>query len=187
MRIWHYKILNYLPKKTLLAQWRELNSIFAKQDKHILINYIYEYDKENLLLYTQYVFRAMENKGMKIKSFTKFNEYFGDCGVSGRDVDKGVNPFPEHHTDRYLRQCYYNLEEKYDRGQKDFDNKTFEKLEEFVFGTNNDFVIKPISKMVFCSAGMVRFGKEHTNKILKRLGFFTPVYLDEFTEKKGDE
>ena len=139
MRIWHYKILNYLPKKTLLAQWRELNSIFAKQDKHILINYIYEYDKENLLLYTQYVFRAMENKGMKIKSFTKFNKYFGDCGISGRDVDKKVNPFPYHHNFRYLEQCYFNLEEKYDRGQKDFNRITFRYLREFYLKEKHEF------------------------------------------------
>jgi hypothetical protein len=26
------------------------------------------------------------------------------------------NIFPRHHTDSYLRQCWYNLEEKYDRG-----------------------------------------------------------------------
>ena len=139
MRLWHYKILKYLPKKQLLAQWRELNSIFAKQDKHILINYIYEYDKENLLLYTNYVIRAMENKGMKIKSFTKFNKYFGDCGVRGRDVDKKVNPFPEHHNFRYLNQCYFNLEEKFDRGQKDFNRITFQHLRDFYLEEKQDF------------------------------------------------
>ena len=116
-----------------------MNSIFAKQDKHILINYIYEYDKENLLLYTQYVFRAMENKGMKIKSFTKFNKYFIDCGISGRDVDKNVNPFPDHHNFRYLEQCYFNLEEKYDRGQKDFDPITFRKLRDFYLKEKHEF------------------------------------------------
>lgn len=139
MRLWHYKILNYLPKTQLLAQWRELNSIFENQDKHILINYIYEYDKENLLLYTQYVIREMENRGFKIKSYTKFNKYFKDCGVSGKDVYKKVNPFPYHHNFRYLEQCYYNLEEKYDRKQKDFNRIIFGKLREFYLKEKHEF------------------------------------------------
>lgn len=133
MRLWHYKLLPYLPEKQLVAQWRELNSIFAKQDKHILINYIYEYDKENLLLYTNYVIREMKNREMKIRSFTKFSKYFKGYSISGRDVDKGVNPFPKHHTDRYLNQCYYNLEEKYDRGQKDFGRIKYILLKEFMY------------------------------------------------------
>lgn len=39
MRLWHCEIIPYLPKTQLIAQWRELNSIFAREDKHILINY----------------------------------------------------------------------------------------------------------------------------------------------------
>ena len=40
--------------------------------------------------------------------------------------------FVKHHTDRYLMQCFYNLQEKYDRGQKDFDRETYEKLLKFI-------------------------------------------------------
>ena len=47
MRLWHYKLIPFLPNSQLIAQWRELNSIFKKQDKHILINYVYEYPKED--------------------------------------------------------------------------------------------------------------------------------------------
>jgi len=31
-------------------------------------------------------------------------------------MDLGEPIYFDWHTDRYLRQCYYNLEEKYDRG-----------------------------------------------------------------------
>ena len=41
-------------------------------------------------------------------------------------------PFKYHHNDRYLLQCFYNLQEKYDRGQKDFDKETYLKLENFI-------------------------------------------------------
>lgn len=47
MRLWHIDLItnSLLPKSQLLAQWSELNSIFKKQDKNILINYIYDTDK----------------------------------------------------------------------------------------------------------------------------------------------
>ena len=39
MRLWHYKLLKFLPKSQFLAQWRELNSIFKKQDKKDFTNF----------------------------------------------------------------------------------------------------------------------------------------------------
>lgn len=133
MRLWHYKLLPYLPNSQLLSQWRELNSIFKKQDKHILINYVYEYHKESLLLYTQYVINEMSKRGYKIKSFNNYYQYFMGNVVNLEDLINKANPFPEHHNDRYLMQCFYNLQEKYDRGQKDFDSKTYDRLYEFIF------------------------------------------------------
>ncbi len=62
MRLWHYKLIPYLPKSQLLAQWRELNSIFKKQDKHILINYIYDYDKSYLINYSNEEIRKILQK-----------------------------------------------------------------------------------------------------------------------------
>lgn len=132
MRIWHYKILSYLPKSQLIAQWRELNSIFKKQDKHILINYIYEYPKENLLLYTNYVMNEMYRRKIKINSLKNFNDYFKDCGISARDVKNEKNPFKNHHNNKYLNQCFYNLQEKYDRGQKDFSKFLYVDLLTFI-------------------------------------------------------
>lgn len=52
MRLWHTDLIPYLPKSQLVAQWIELNSIYKKQDNHILINYVYNYGKEYLLYYS---------------------------------------------------------------------------------------------------------------------------------------
>ena len=128
MRLWHYKLIPYLPKSQLLAQWRELNSIFKKQDKHILINYIYEYPQEDLYKYSYIVLNELEKWFISVKSMSKFFDYFSDVF----DVDWFKNPFLNHHNDRYLLQCFYNLQEKYDRGQKDFTEENYEKLEEFI-------------------------------------------------------
>lgn len=127
MRLWHYKLIPYLPKSQLLAQWRELNSIFKKQDKHILINYIYDYDKRVLHDYSCEVMSEMANRGYKIKSTENFYNYFIDEGITGY---KGAR-FKEHDKE-YLTICYYNLKEKYLRGQKDFTKECWDKLDYFV-------------------------------------------------------
>ena len=104
-----------------------------------MINYVYEYDKKELLSYTILVFFEMLKRNMKPRSLLNFYDYFSlsiMC-LSINDVERkygklNKNPFPNHHTNRYLLQCFYNLQEKYDRGQKDFDEKRYERLEEFV-------------------------------------------------------
>lgn len=113
MRIWHIDLVEKLPRSQLLAQWRELNSIFKKQDKHILINYIYDYPKCYLMTYAEKVIAEFNRRGYKINSLENFHKYF--LGV----YNTGVERFVEH-DDEYLTICYWNLREKFLRGQKDF-------------------------------------------------------------------
>ena len=135
MRIWHYKLIPFLPKSQLLAQWRELNSIFKKQDKHILINYIYEYPKDDLFTYSNFIINEMKKRGFEIKSIDNYYKYF-----MYQPVNLVKIPFINHHNFRYMQQCFYNLQEKYDRGQKDFDYNTYWKLERFIQGETNEEV-----------------------------------------------
>lgn len=131
-RLWHWKLIPYLPKSQLLAQWRELNSIFKKQDKHILVNYVYEYPKDSLLWYSILVVKEMKLRGYKINSLTNLSHYFGILLASENNFEDNENPFPNHHNNRYLLQCFYNLQEKYDSGQKDFNKETYDKMEKMV-------------------------------------------------------
>ena len=126
MRLWHTKLIRFLPRGQLLSQWRELNSIFAREDRHILINYIYEYPKDDLYLYTEKVLKEMKRRGYKIRTYDKMDRYFADL-----DAIKIHTPFKNHHNDEYLEICYYNLKEKYIRGQKDYDTALFKKLEAY--------------------------------------------------------
>lgn len=130
MRLWHYKLIPFLPKSQLLSQWRELNSIFAKEDKNILINYIYEYSRNDLYNYTVLVINEMRRRNYRVNSFKYFQDYF--LYDPSFDFYCEYDPFHKHHNNTYLLMCYYNLAEKHLRGQKDFDDETFYKLKDFV-------------------------------------------------------
>lgn len=130
MRLWHIDLIPYLPKSQLLAQWRELNSIFKKQDKHILINYIYDYPKEYLLNYSIKVYHEMSKRGYVVRNWDNFENYFKEASFYGKYISNDKDVFFEHDNE-YLTICYYNIKEKYLRGQKDFTDDVLNKLDKF--------------------------------------------------------
>lgn len=149
MRLWHYKLIPFLPDSQLKAQWRELNSIFKKQNRHILINYVYTYPQEDLLAYTYAIIFEMLERNIKINSKENARQYFGydviqkyinkyvylkeECGFNHPIITVNyLRPFFKHHNNRYLLQCFYNLQEKYDRGQTDFSKEKYDALLAFM-------------------------------------------------------
>jgi uncharacterized protein (TIGR02328 family) len=119
MRLWHYKLIPALPNKMLISQWRECIAIKRQWEKgtlkHRLVSYVMNYDKGYLYNYFLSVACEMENRKIKKngKYILEMNKFCNDsCNI--------YNNYEEH-NDRYLRQCYYNLEEKYDRGIIIFD------------------------------------------------------------------
>ena len=132
MRLWHYELLPYLPKSQLLSQKRECDLIWkdlgkGKKTNHILINYIWEYEdyETELMFYYRMLYDEFVKRGFK------FN-YHKNSILVGIVDGYYHKPFKKHHDNKYLVQCFYNLQEKYDRGQKDFDRETYLKLENFV-------------------------------------------------------
>lgn len=125
MRLWHYKLIPALPRKQLLAQWRECCAIAGKINKtgtpnHILVNVILEYSSQHFVIYCNMILDEMHKRGYKVseKSYTTLcknieegDKYFYHKGII---IDNEIyNGFMEA---RYLKQCFYNLQEKYDRG-----------------------------------------------------------------------
>lgn len=94
------------------GEWRELNSIFKKQDNHILINFVYDCPKEHLMYYSNLIIAEFKKRGYKIKSFDNYNTYFK--GVQAPVYIADCNLFNGKMGYRYLRQCLYNLQEKFD-------------------------------------------------------------------------
>ena len=152
MRLWHKNLIPYLPKQQLLGQWRELNSIYTNQNKHILINYVYEYDKNDLLIYSLRIIVQMRIRGYKV-NFVNFCRYFGledkieefiyqfkqskeqfafySYAICVKNGPSWVEePFPKHHDEEYLEICCWNLYEKYIRGQEGFTEESIKFIKE---------------------------------------------------------
>lgn len=117
MRLWHYKLIPVLPNKMLVSQWRECIAIKRQWEKgtlkHKLVNYVTHYNKNNFLYYVDLVLEELHKRNIKY-NFDLYNEIYNFCKVPVKD-DILLIAYPEH-NDRYLNQCYYNLQEKYDKG-----------------------------------------------------------------------
>ena len=112
MRCWHKDLLTVLPRQQLLSQWRECcciarNITVNGTPNHILVNKIMDYDIKHFQKYTYLVYQEMKNRGYKVNKecFNKYYPFY--IWLNKNDL------FKDWHNDKYLRQCYYNLEEKY--------------------------------------------------------------------------
>ena len=122
MRLWHYRLIEYLPDLMLLAQWRELCAI-AKRIKdtgtpgHRLVNQIMEHPWQDLHEYSIMVEAELRNRGYNLsRSKNNYYDLLESIRDKFPDISTGGWPFVGWHTDRYLTQCVFNLEEKYDCG-----------------------------------------------------------------------
>lgn len=118
MRLWDFSLIKFLPRQQLLAQWRECvciaKSIYEKgSPNHILVNKIMDYPIDIFNDYCNIVLVEMLKRGYKIStsSINKLENYI-DFNVNS---DKQHSqPFSNWHNLRYLNQCMFNLQEKYD-------------------------------------------------------------------------
>ena len=114
MRLWHYKLIPVLPKAMLVSQWRECIAIKRQWEKgtlkHRLIDYVQDYGKYIFSNYVRLVVEEMLNRNIK------FQIKYWDEIIEFCDGNYNTSDVYFEHNDRYLKQCYYNLQEKYDRG-----------------------------------------------------------------------
>ncbi len=138
MRLWHKDLIKALPREQLVAQWRELSAIAGNLNtkgtpNHILVNKILNYPREHFISYALYVRQEMTRRG-----YCTMDSVW-DKIYCTRETDYGEiefipleDLFPGWHNDRYLEQCYFNLEEKYDCGG--VAQEWFEKVQNIYFG-----------------------------------------------------
>ena len=113
MRLWHYRLLHYLPDAQFKGQLRELVAILHDwRDKgktnHILINRVMEYPKDDLYGYfLEYAVEYQYRNGDKLPNCT---EEFRSFKTVNALV---MRPFSGWHNKEYLRVCMANLYEKH--------------------------------------------------------------------------
>ena len=110
MRLWHKDLIDVLPDNQLKGQWRECCLIAkALHDgnlNHLLVNKVKKYLLSEFAGYCLNVYLECERRGL-VRNADRAMQYFdGICEPE----------FIGWHNDRYLLQCYYNLQEKYDCG-----------------------------------------------------------------------
>jgi len=118
MRLWHYKLIPYLPNKMLVSQWRECIAIKRQWEKgtlkHRLVSYVMNYDTDLFNKYVTIICKEMDNRNIKYQN--KYYDEIWEFCIDNTSLVYITNTHYPEHNDRYLRQCYYNLQEKYDRG-----------------------------------------------------------------------
>lgn len=117
MRLWHKSLITVLPDKQLLGQWRECCAIASNiankgTPNHILVNKIMNYNLDHFWSYGKYIANEMERRSFRV-DFEKFNQWFPFGGYEFISLE---DLFIGWHEDRYLTQCFCNLQEKHDCG-----------------------------------------------------------------------
>lgn len=116
MRLWHKDLIPVLPRQQLLGQWREccaiVRNISAKgSPNHVLVNRIMDYPMSHFYTYGFIVAMEMAKREYAC-DFMKFGHYFTWPHEARLESKEAI--FCDWHNKKYLRQCYFNLEEKHD-------------------------------------------------------------------------
>ena len=117
MSLWHKDLIDVLPRKQLIDQWRECcaiaKSIKKSTPNHILVNRVAEYPLDHLIQYQFLVWLEMKKRGYSPND-ENFYKWMPDEKFVYIEDDE---LFKDWHNNRYLRKCLINLEERYDRGR----------------------------------------------------------------------
>lgn len=121
MRLWHKDLITLLPDKQLLGQWRECVAIAGNINRygfpnHVLVNRVMDYHLSHFYKYCTLVTSEMYERGFKISdsAIEKIIEITDQNVRMGMEFITREELFSGWHNERYLIQCYYNLQEKYD-------------------------------------------------------------------------
>lgn len=116
MRLWHKDLIPVLPRQQLLAQWRECcciakNIAMNGTPNYILVNKILDYPMCHFISYSHNVYLELLSRGYNV-DWGKFEKHI----LQTLPIVFHDELFVDWHNDRYLTQCFYNLQEKYDCG-----------------------------------------------------------------------
>ena len=127
MRLWHQKLIKYLPRQQLLGQHRECCALRGKGwgKKHSVVDYVFTYMPEYLVTYHYLIMEEMKRRGYNPDSAWMNPNWRGNVlGEQKNWTDSRIletlyshitttsnNIFIEHNDD-YLKECLENLSSK---------------------------------------------------------------------------
>ena len=127
MRLWHQKIIPYLPRQQLLGQHRECCALRGKGwgKKHATVDYVFTHKPELLVAYHWHIMMEMQNRGYRPDPIwenpnwrgSSIGEEIGWCNeqqVSSiwQDVNQMSKIIYPEHNNEYLKECIDNLRGK---------------------------------------------------------------------------
>ncbi len=126
MRLWHQKLIPYLPRQQLLGQHRECCALRGKSwgKKHSVVNYVFTYAPDELVAYHYLIMEEMKRRGYspdktwyhpnwrgtalgEVESWT----YQDTVDIIYQAAYDGAMIYDEH-NDAYLHECIENLRGK---------------------------------------------------------------------------
>lgn len=116
MRLWHKDLIAVLPRDLLVRQWRDCiytaENIYLKSvPDYILTNIVVNYPASHLNRYARTVYDLTQQYGFRCdwEDYTRW--------VFNANYDVPIDEiFDGWMNERYLTQCFYRLQERYDRG-----------------------------------------------------------------------
>ena len=126
MRLWHQKLIPFLPRQQLLGQHRECCALRGKGwgRNHSVVNYVFEHEPERLVAYHYLVINEMLERGYHPDQTWYDKNYRGTTLGYFEDYCKddllqyhlargesGEMIYPEHNSN-YLQECLDNLKSK---------------------------------------------------------------------------
>ena len=126
MRLWHQKLIPYLPRQQLLGQHRECCALRGNGwgRKHSVVNYVFTYKPERLVAYHYLVMDEMKRRGYHPDQTWYNANWRGNtlqnqtnwCNQKLADefyyaAADGGQLYPEH-NEQYLQECIDNLNGK---------------------------------------------------------------------------
>lgn len=137
MRLWHKNLIEVLPKQQLTGQWLECsiavnNIIENKLPGNLIVNKVLDYPISDLIDYVKLVYNEMLRRNYKpsMELVEKCFKMPASCFKDSCVIKEKRIIFENWHNERYLRQCYHNLQEKYDCGG--IKKEDWEKIERHV-------------------------------------------------------
>lgn len=124
MRLWHQSLISKLPRQQLLGQHRECCALRGRGwgRNHSVVNYVFNYSPNCLVLYHYYVMDEMESRGYHPDPVWRNPNWRGKelqednwIDNSQEDFERAAEIYPlvyPEHDDEYLQECINNLKSK---------------------------------------------------------------------------